>query len=453
LNRIYQAARRTLRLNTLDIFMDCPERERGGWLCDSYFLARGAWQMFGDLSVEKDFLENFMLTNPNEMWNAFFPEVYPGAHGTPRDVGIRNWSFWLMLEFCDYYERSGDEGFVEACRARVERFVEGVLSFRGASGLLENMGTVFVDWSLSNKAFAQKPISIPVNCQAVCMLEGLAKLYGRSEWREAADEMRTVIEGMDGGGFLSAGGDCAGAESMSKLPDGADALESAGGADVGKSADGASAERDLANHVSLKRGDCQTESGVALEIWSGFHENDKAYLRRFVETMGSCPKYRSDPNVGKANLFIGLMLRFDVLARMGKIDTLLREWKDLYLEELRIGPGTLFESISERTGCHGFNGYVGALMTNTVLGLGMPMQRTKTVRISPHPGDLNWAGGSVKCADGTIFLRWSADHEEHVLEMFLHLPKGWTARYEMPFELAGWTILSMEADGIKEIRQ
>ena len=43
LNRIYEASRRTLRFNTLDIFMDCPQRERGGWLCDSQFTAHGAW--------------------------------------------------------------------------------------------------------------------------------------------------------------------------------------------------------------------------------------------------------------------------------------------------------------------------------------------------------------------------------------------------------------------------
>lgn len=61
LNRIYDASRRTLRLNTLDIFMDCPQRERGGWLCDSQFTAHGAWQMLGDLRVEKDFIENFMI--------------------------------------------------------------------------------------------------------------------------------------------------------------------------------------------------------------------------------------------------------------------------------------------------------------------------------------------------------------------------------------------------------
>lgn len=407
LNRIYEAARRTLRLNTLDIFMDCPERERGGWLCDSYFTSKGAWQLLGDLSVEKDFIENFLLTDPDSTWHGFFPEVYPGTRGTSGDVGIRNWTFWLMLELCDYDQRSGDHDFILQYKDRIEYFVRELLSLRGPSGLLENIGPIFVDWSLSNQPASMEPISVPVNCLAVCMLRQLAALYDHGDWAMAADEMSQIICDLDRSHFSGGSGDSAYMDTESG---------------------------------QLKRGAYQTESGVALEIWSGFHKKQKDYLRSFVETMGSCPKHRSNPNIGKSNLFIGLMVRFDALAKADKIDVLVNEWKDLYLEELKIGPGTLFENISSFSGCHGFNGYIGTLITNKVLGLGEPMQKTKTVVINPHPGDLKWAGGSALCADGIIYLRWSADHEAHVLDMELRLPDGWAAHYESPFELTGWKI-------------
>ena len=55
LNRIYNGARRTLRLSTLDIFMDCPQRERGGWLCDSHFAAQAAWQS-SEISAQRKIL-------------------------------------------------------------------------------------------------------------------------------------------------------------------------------------------------------------------------------------------------------------------------------------------------------------------------------------------------------------------------------------------------------------
>lgn len=406
LNMIYDASRRTLRLNTLDIFMDCPQRERGGWLCDSHFTSHGAWQLLGDLSVEKDFIENFMLTDPDVMWNSFFPEVYPGTKKKEGDAGLLNWSFWLLTELKDYYDRSGDKEFIENCRERVRRFVEGMLSLRGESGLLEGMDCQFVDWSLSNKPFCLGPISVPNNCLAVCMLEKMAELYQVKEWKDAADEIRAVIEKMD--------------ETIGTFDSKGDAA--------------------IFENGKLRRGDCTTESGIALELWSGFHRNDKKYIQKFVNTMGTCPKFRADPNIGKSNLFIGLMIRFDVLAKLDYIDTLVREWKDLYLPQIKEGAGTLFEGYAEYSGCHGFNAAVGALLTNKVLGLGQPMQRTKTVKINPHPQDLRWASGSAKCEDGTMFFRWNADSEEHILDMTLLLPDGWKPEIEIPFELNGWTI-------------
>ena len=85
------------------------------------------------------------------MWNGFFPEVYPGSKADESDPGFVNWSFWLMTELCDYYDRSGDAGFIAECRKRVEEFVAGLLSLRGDSGLIETERGEFVDWSLANR--------------------------------------------------------------------------------------------------------------------------------------------------------------------------------------------------------------------------------------------------------------------------------------------------------------
>lgn len=243
------------------------------------------------------------------------------------------------------------------------------------------------------------------------MLEQTAKLYEREDWAATAKEMRSILTGLESGGLFAKDSDAA-----------------------------VFSQNDPSGKAKLERGGLRTESGIALELWSGFHSDDADLKKQFQEEMGSASRHRSNPNIGKPNLFIGLMLRFDVLARMGCTELLIEEWKALYLEQLRFGPGTLSEEIQETGGCHGFNGYIGALMTTEVLGLGLPSERTRTVSIAPHPGKLRWASGRAMCSDGEITLRWVADHDAHRLQMTLLLPKGWKAEYSFPFELQGWDI-------------
>jgi hypothetical protein len=134
------------------------------------------------------------------------------------------------------------------------------------------------------------------------------------------------------------------------------------------------------------------------------------------------------------------MIRFEALVKTGKKAALLNDLKSLYLPELRDGSGTFFENYQAFSGCHGFNGAAGALITSEILGLGAPEEGEKKVQICPFPGELSWAYGSEKCSDGTIFLHWSADQEEHVLQMYLTLPEKWTYILEIPFELSGWKV-------------
>ena len=116
LNRLFAAGRETFRQNALDIFMDCPSRERAGWLCDSYFTARVAKDLCGDTRIEKNFFENYLL--PAKF--AFLPEgmlpmCYPADHND--GVFIPNWALWFVVELEEYLARSGDREMVDAAPA------------------------------------------------------------------------------------------------------------------------------------------------------------------------------------------------------------------------------------------------------------------------------------------------------------------------------------------------
>ena len=59
-SEIYRAAVRTFRHNALDIFMDCPSRERAGWLFDSYYTAKAEYSFTGKTLTEDAFLKNYI---------------------------------------------------------------------------------------------------------------------------------------------------------------------------------------------------------------------------------------------------------------------------------------------------------------------------------------------------------------------------------------------------------
>ena len=101
LNTLFAAGRETFRQNAVDIFTDCPSRERAGWLCDSFFTSRVALDLSGSTTLEKNFFENFQL--PQRF--AFIPEgmlpmCYPADHNDGNF--IPNWALWFILQLEEY---------------------------------------------------------------------------------------------------------------------------------------------------------------------------------------------------------------------------------------------------------------------------------------------------------------------------------------------------------------
>lgn len=398
-NRLYSAAKKTLVLNTLDIFMDCPDRERGGWLCDSLWTARAAYMLLSDARVERDFIENFLLTPADGMSNAFFPDVFPGNKPNYyEDTGISTWSFWLMCELCEYVRRTGDRAFAEEYAARVEAFVCGSGSFIGSSGLIERLEGVFIDWSLSNRWEYQESVSTPVNALYAYMLCELGGLYHRADWIERGEGMRSIlreaIKRATPGGL----------KKVTIFPD-----------HWKKDDDG-----------SLIPGENTSESGMATALWSGLFAREEvpALVRRVRDSMGPAPRFPSDPNIGKSGLFIGLCIRLDMLCRLGMYEQMFEDVKNIYMPQLTEGPGTLWEHsvIDSSSRCHGFNGHAGVHLMRDVLGMGMPVREENgriPLAIAPHLCGLRWARGTMELTEGIICVSWKYDGESFALDVNL----------------------------------
>ncbi len=407
LNRIYDAAKRTLLLNTMDIFMDCPDRERGGWLCDSLWTARAAAMMLSDTRVEREFLENFLLTDPDCMWNAFFPEVYPAnkeSYLTPSS--ITTWSFWLMCELCEYVRRTGDRALANTYRDRVVRFVNGSLSLIGEHGCLENLPLIFIDWSLSNRGEHLSPISVAANALYAYMLSELGALYDMPEWTQTGTKIREILR-----------------TATATFPDGETDLIS----------------DNLVPHAdaSLHQTDKYSEAALYTTLWSGLWERgERPALDIAVrDKMGPAPLYAPYPVLGRSGLFIGLCIRLDLLARHGAYAKMLEDLRAIYEPQLREGPGTLWENsiINTSSRCHGFNSHAGVHLMRDLLGIGMPDAIEHTVTISPHPLGVRWARGSVELDGQLLSVSWNLTDTDFFLRV--QIPEGWFIRFELPPEI------------------
>ena len=191
LRKIFDAAVETYRQNTFTIYMDCPSRERAGWLCDSFFTARVEKTLTGKSEIEHSFLENFFLPDAfPSLPKGMFPMCYPADH---KNGGfIPNWAMWLVLELEEYLERTGDRSFIDGVKEKIYALLDYFKGFENADGLLEKLKSwIFVEWSECNKL--TQDINYPTNMLYAKTLCAAANLYGDTALSEKAEHIKDVI--------------------------------------------------------------------------------------------------------------------------------------------------------------------------------------------------------------------------------------------------------------------
>ena len=410
INRLYKAAKKTLLLNTLDIFMDCPERERGGWLCDSLWTGRAASLLLADNRVEREYLENFLLTPADEMFHGFFPEVYPALKPSYKDMtGITTWSFWLMVEVCEFIRRTGDIAFRDEHKPRIAAFVKGTGDFMGKGGLLENLPWLFIDWSTSNDTEHTSPISTAANALYAYMMERLGETFHEPDWAAEGQRVKALLRSaVVGGGSMA---------TMKYIPDSLTVDESGHFRSRGK----------------------LSEAAMFTSLWCGLFSPEEAPVlyRTVRDLMGPAPLYAKDPMVGESQLFIGLCIRLDLLSRMGAYDKMYEDLLAICEPQLREGPGTLWENriIDTSSRCHGFTSHFGVHLMRDVLGLGFRLfpadgEGEPILVIAPHICGLRWARGTTETPEGIVSVSWK--YSEDAFALTVNASKGYECRVALP---------------------
>ena len=392
LNRLFAAGKETYRQNAVDLFTDCPSRERAGWLCDSYFTAQVAPLLSGDTTEERNFLENFLLPESFAFLPpGMLPMCYPADHND--GIFIPNWAMWFVLQLEAYGKRSGDSALVEALRPKVLKLFEYFRPFKNEDGLLEKLKSwVFVEWSAAND-FVQD-VNYPTNMLYAATLDAAARMYGIPTLAQEAEAMRAVIrkQSYDGQFFVD------------------NAVRKDGKLQVTQN------RSEVCQYFAFYFG--TATPATYPELWRTLREQFGPHR---TET-------HAFPEVHEANAFVGNMMRLEVLSGAGLQQQILDE-SIAYLLYMAERTGTLWENVGASASCdHAFASHIIKSLYRDVLGLYEIDTVNKVVHVRFPDVQLTWCEGAVPVEGGRISLAWRKEGNKNIYR--LAIPAGYTIAME-----------------------
>ena len=388
---VFKAAKETFAQNAVDVFTDCPGRERAGWLCDSFFLGRTSVLLTGSTDLERLFIQNYLLPETfDDMPDGMLPMCYPSDHRSGRY--IPNWAMWFVIQVGEYLERSGDRETVDALRPRLEKLVAFLWNYRNADGLLEKLPSwVFIEWSKANEYV--QDVSYPSNATWAEVLDAMDRLYGRPDLAAEAQRVRETVRRQSWTGTWFC-------DNAVRQKDGT--LKPSGHC------------TETCQYYMFMFGVATKESHPALwnTLLTGFGPDRR-------ET-------KKHPEIAFANAFIGNFLRLELLSRAGLDRQLVDETKG-YFSYMAERTGTLWEYVSDRNSCnHGFTSYVAALYAKSLLGVERIDAREKSVTVRETDVPLEFCEATLPVPGGELTIGWRKVGGERT-ETF-RAPQGWTLR-------------------------
>jgi len=392
LNAIYDAAKQSSRQNAVDVFMDCPSRERAGWLCDSYFAAIMEKDFTGYSAVAHNFYENYALPESFEyIPDGMIPMCYPADHND--GSFIPQWSMWFINQVDDYAKRGGDPALIAKLKPRIEKLLGYYAKFENEDGLLEKLDSWnFVEWSMANN-FTQD-VSYPTNMLYSAALSSATRLYGNAEWQQKSERIRQTIlkQSFNGEFFVD------------------NAVRKDGKLKVTNNT------TEVCQYYAFYFG--ITTPDLHPELWNKL-------ITEFGPNRDDKITY---PNVFRANAFMGNYMRMDLLSRYGLQSQMLLELQD-YFYFMADKTGTLWEHSSNGASCnHGFASYIGHVLYRDVLGISNIDYKNKEITVRFTDIVLDNCSGSIPIEKDIVSLSWTRSGNQ--IDYSLKVPDGYKVKIE-----------------------
>ncbi len=333
LQGIYDAAVATFAHNAVDIFTDCPSRERAGWLCDSYFMGKAERFFFGTNDVESAFLENYRLYERDEdLPRGVLPMCYPACteKRAPDYEGkfIPQWDMWYVLEVREFLTERSTGTDKELFRESVMGVLEFLAQYENELGLLERFPSWnFVEWSTANKW--THDVNFPTNFLYAAVLDAAYALYGGEALPQKAANVRKNATALsfDGEVFCD------------------------------------NAVRE--NGALVRTRNCSEACQYYAALFGGIDIDAPEYAKLKSHMLDGFKTFASALGARvfvPVNAFIGLYLRIMMLVEMGEKELLLKDVK-AFFGGMAKDTGTLWEN-KDKNGSldHGFASYAAIAM-------------------------------------------------------------------------------------------
>ncbi|HEX2628971.1 MAG TPA: alpha-rhamnosidase, partial [Chitinophagaceae bacterium] len=133
INRIYDVAKYTFRLNTREFFIDGIKRDRWVWSGDAY----------------QSYLMNYYLYFDNETVKRTLFALRGKDPVTSHINTIMDYTFYWFIGIYDYYLYTGDKNFILQFYPRMQSLMDYCLGRRNKEGFMQGLpgDWVFIDWA------------------------------------------------------------------------------------------------------------------------------------------------------------------------------------------------------------------------------------------------------------------------------------------------------------------
>ncbi len=332
LELILRAAQNTYAQNSVDMLIDCPSRERAGWINDCWFSRYAPYLFEGGAAPFESLLRAYALA-PNDLGipKGMLPMCYPADFYTRRFICAC--AMWFILCLNEYRKAHGTTDIVKLSIPKIRDNLNYFANFENEYGLLEDIeGWIFVEWSDAGLPSHTAGVNFPTNMLYYKMLLAASEILSDKTLFEKAERIKeNIIRLSYNGRFFED-----------------NAVRESG-------------VLTLKGHITEVCQYYAFECGVASR--EDFQELYETMLNDFIYKKDSVHK-----NVGRANIIIGMCLREKLLLTMGENDKVLREIEEIYCSMAK-QTETLWEHIDERASCnHGISAFAGVCIVSALTG-------------------------------------------------------------------------------------